>query len=410
MQIAVTAGSYPSEISWEVYDSDGGILASGSGAGNVAFCVAKPSSMPTSTPQPSLSLSPTPLPHPYDQLEERVSEAKNGDVIDLDDLLYGGEEGVISLDGRDPFIISNISLTLRSSKKATLDGRGGNGRILTVGYLGSLTIDGLVFLSGTVEDHATEYDDEIGSGTGQGGCVAAMFATSLDIVNTDFRNCTGKWGGGLYVKGTDLVTTVDRSTFEHMRVASSGGGIYSVWGYVRVTNTLFRDNQALWGAVLYGDDSTWFLGGNSYEDNLQGAGTTVWPKEPAQLYAPQRVDHDGSDCGKGTYGVCSQLDTVMSCEIGVCSECAVGKANELYGATSEAACVSCPEGNYSNILAADACEGPCQAGYFVTGEADGASDGFGVTVGGTHCVACPAGRITSAAGSSSCEACEVSER
>ena len=401
MQIVVTAGDYPSENTWEVYGKDGSVLASGAGAGTVAFCASKPSASPTSTPRPSNSFAPTELPHPYDQLTSRLRAAENGDIIDLDSLVYVEEEGLVTFDGRDPIIIGNVSVTLKSSKKATLNGQGANGRILTLGSGGSLTIDGLAIVGGTSNSDDDLDDDMTGRGTGQGGCVAAMYAKSLKIVNTDFRNCTGHWGAVIYTKYT--YTSVDKSTFEHLNAASSGGGIYAVWCEVHVTNTIFRDSIALWGAVLYGDDAIWYLGGNYYEDNYEVNGLS----EPGQIYSPQKIAHDGSDCDPGTYGNCTQLETVQSCHIGICYDCALGKALDAYGATSVTACASCPEGYYSNKLAATTCEGPCQAGFFVTTDPDDA-DGFGVTVGGTHCVACPAGRIASEAGSSSCVACEVS--
>ena len=64
----------------------------------------------------------------------------------------------------------------------------------------------------------------------------------------------------MYVKWT--TTTVDNCAFKQLRADNCGAGIYAVWSLVTVTDTLFSDLIATWGAVLYGDDATFELGGN----------------------------------------------------------------------------------------------------------------------------------------------------
>ena len=118
----------------------------------------------------------------------------------------------------------------------------------------------------------------------------------------------------------------------------------------------------------------------------------------------------GSTCDPGFYGNCtresaSPFDQCPSCVIGECMACPAGKVSGS-GAIDVDDCGACSAGRYVPHEGAAACEGPCPAGSFVTDQMDD-TDGFGVTVGGTHCLLCPAGRFSSEPGQGSCEACEL---
>ena len=98
--------------------------------------------------------------------------------------------------------------------------------------------------------------------------------------------------------------------------------------------------------------------------------------------------------------------TPASCEVDICIDCPAGTASAVPHLTSVDDCIFCAEGFFTHTNGSHSCNGPCGEGLYVTDNPTD-SDGFGVTVGGRFCVACPAGRVTSKAGSTSCDACPM---
>lgn len=94
-----------------------------------------------------------------------------------------------------------------------------------------------------------------------------------------------------------------------------------------------------------------------------------------------------------------------SCDVGVCTPCAAGKASTTVGATSSSTCVSCAEGTFATYSGSTSCVGS-PAGSYVTSNWT-SSDGIGVTVNGIFSKPCPAGRYSPTRLSASCMACKV---
>lgn len=141
-----------------------------------------------------------------------------------------------------------------------------------------------------------------------------------------------------------------------------------------------------------------------------------------------------SACVAGQYGDCTYLDDALdtySCELDTCYDwyepCPVsisvpefdslivlcyllcfspaGTYSKTVGALSLSECSSCPKGYFNNQTRATSCSQLCPSGSYVTDNTKEDSDGVGVSTGGLFCLPCPSGRITSAAGASSCTAC-----
>ena len=113
-----------------------------------------------------------------------------------------------------------------------------------------------------------------------------------------------------------------------------------------------------------------------------------------------------SNCGKGTYGKCTATADGLcwSCQQDVCLDCPTGRYGAVAGATSVDAGCSLMGSGWDTDVTGSPYGWKCPAGSYATNDAND-TDGFGVTVGATACVACPAGRYSAAAGSSSCDAC-----
>ena len=79
-----------------------------------------------------------------------------------------------------------------------------------------------------------------------------------------------------------------------------------------------------------------------------------------------------------------------------CSSCKAGKFSAATGATSEATCSQCPEGQWSSANSSGCTR--CAVGKFNKFKGKGSID---------YCLKCEAGSYTNAQGSATCEACEI---
>lgn len=126
------------------------------------------------------------------------------------------------------------SVTIMSSNGAALDGRGTNGQLLYVRSSATVTLDGLVFKSG--------------SSSGYGGCINAIQAT-LVVVSSSFQNCTASSGGGVYAILATLAFT--SSSFDGCVASNEGGGIKVDDSTLEVVSSSFLSCTAKSSHVSY---------------------------------------------------------------------------------------------------------------------------------------------------------------
>ena len=84
---------------------------------------------------------------------------------------------------------------------------------------------------------------------------------------------------------------------------------------------------------------------------------------------------------------------------------AAGKYSDTAGAVTDATCIDVPSGEFTSQPGSSLEDvGMAQQGYYATTSSDGTEDGFGVSIGATESLRCPAGRFTASSGAYSCEA------
>ena len=65
-------------------------------------------------------------------------------------------------------------------------------------------------------------------------------AQSLNIINSDFTDCTSRFGGAIAIQGGNL--NINNSNFKNNRAGFEGGAIFSSWSNVAIVNSTFSNN------------------------------------------------------------------------------------------------------------------------------------------------------------------------
>lgn len=85
--------------------------------------------------------------------------------------------------------------------------------------------------------------------TGDGGVIfidldsaSQKVAQSLNIINSDFTDCTSRFGGVIAIQGASL--NINNSNFKNNRAGFEGGVIFSSWSNVAIVNSTFSNNVA----------------------------------------------------------------------------------------------------------------------------------------------------------------------
>ena len=182
-----------------------------------------------------------------------------------------------------------------------------------------------------------------------------------------------------------------------------GGALLAERGQVIIDGAELRGNttEFFGGGIYMSPDSTVHLREIFFKNNVAEEDPETNDLSTSQLSCGI------SSCSAGSYGNCTVVEgpsPCASCVLGDCTACPPGRASRLDGATGPDECIACETGFFSELAAAHHCANMCDAGHYVTDHPDD-TDGFGVTVGGTHCNRCPAGRIAATEGQGSCEAC-----
>lgn len=212
-----------------------------------------------------------------------------------------------------------------------------------------------------------------------GGSFYFLGGELFEIENTSFHDSSSGStpGGTISVLTNDpryqTQLSINNSVITSSETSVLGGALYSFFSDVEITNLYINTEYvtSLLGDIVYN------MGGN-----LECL----------------------SSCIPGSFGDCEVVDECWSCVPGACTLCGAGKYLPLSGAVEEAQCLDCPEGRYTPHYGLTACS-VCKRGYYVTDDANDTS-GIGLYSGGTHCVACPAGKFANvSSGSTSCDEC-----
>jgi len=113
--------------------------------------------------------------------------------------------------------------------------------------------DGLSFINGaesSLEFCVVEY----GFSTSSGGGLYCETTPDLSISNCTFLNNQAAWGGGLFIKTSDI-DIIDSKIIENTGGSLGGGGIAFSWSTSNIINTLISENHASNGGGLTASDS-----------------------------------------------------------------------------------------------------------------------------------------------------------
>lgn len=218
-------------------------------------------------------------------LGKAIDDSNNGDKINLDN-------GVYTNNVTDIYLSKNLTITGKDPKSTVIDARK-QGRIFWVsrslilinltlinGYVGqqeyggavnnygNLTLvncivtsntgynGGAIFNGGTLTINNSIFFDNIA--TERGGAiyndydkVSSGGNANLTIINSNFTNNIGTWGGAIYDQNAVNLTIID-STFENnTATASSGGSIYTgPSDKILINNSKFINNNANVGGAI----------------------------------------------------------------------------------------------------------------------------------------------------------------
>lgn len=89
----------------------------------------------------------------------------------------------------------------------------------------------------------------LGGGDG-GGLSVEIAGTQVSLTDCIFRDNTARWGAAIYCDDVDLLD-IARSCFEANQATGSGGGLFVWGGTVNVEESLFQANQAAYGGAMY---------------------------------------------------------------------------------------------------------------------------------------------------------------
>ena len=135
-------------------DWNGEVKAKGDASGNSTgtVCMHGPTFSPTLSAAPTTTAAPTAQIQTYEELKAAV---ELGGTLWL--------SGTISFAGKDPLVIDGgLEVSLRSHAGATLDGAGGNGRVLTIKGGAAVKIDGITITGGEINSDDEFQDDATG--------------------------------------------------------------------------------------------------------------------------------------------------------------------------------------------------------------------------------------------------------
>lgn len=218
-------------------------------------------------------------------------------------------------------------------------------------------------------------------------------------------SCNNAGGGALHLSG-GMVAEARRCDFRHSQAVESAGGTLLVRssspldGAVTAVTlkdcTVAHSSATYFGSVAYNSLSEVYVE-SSFVDN-----TTLSSQQGVYFNSGGSYECLSS-CPAGTFGACQALDECFSCSPG-CEACPAGTANGLRGSVAAEACSDCASGRYSASAGLSECLDDCPAGYYVTDDAND-TDASGVTVGATHCLACPASTFAASAMATSCATC-----
>ena len=140
----------------------------------------------------------------------------------------------------------------------------------------------------TGNDGAIYYDMESGS---------KFLPTSLNIINTNFKNCKSRYGGAI----SDLGGTVNiaNCTFENNYAGFEGGAIYTSWSNLNISNTLLVNNKAQKNAgAIYFDKGMLTLSkskmtNNSIINEYENSGNVIYAYDADIDFSDSLFDNGG---------------------------------------------------------------------------------------------------------------------
>lgn len=84
-----------------------------------------------------------------------------------------------------------------------------------------------------------------------GGAIYSINCKNIQIINTNFINCTGRFGGSICLLSSKV--EIKNSTFKNNKAKYDGGAIYQMYGEITINNSKFLNNQASNGSGLFTD-------------------------------------------------------------------------------------------------------------------------------------------------------------
>jgi predicted outer membrane repeat protein len=181
---------------------------------------------------------PTPLPVPTTQTVVGTGTAasctdavlrsavKRGGLVTFD----CGGAATIRVTGEIPVTATTV---VDGGGVITLDGGGAN-RILVAQNGRTLSVRRLTFVNGA--------GAQTREATGPGGAVAGLYQSTVEVIDSQFRNNTAGYGGGAVAVHTDSRLTISGSTFTGNQ-SWYGGAVFSLLSPLTVVNSTFTGNS-----------------------------------------------------------------------------------------------------------------------------------------------------------------------
>ncbi len=172
------------------------------------------------------------------------------DLIRFSPDLFGTGPAVITLDGSNLTIVSDVVIEGPGADWLTIDA-GGDSRVFYVAPEADAFLSGLGITGGVANDgggisnggYLNLSDVGIfGNRAFDGGGGVYNFGT-LSVIDSTIDGNLAEYGGGVYHRSNGLLTLVN-SAVEKNTASSSGGGLFSYYGTAEIQSSLFSGNIA----------------------------------------------------------------------------------------------------------------------------------------------------------------------
>ena len=144
-----------------------------------------------------------------------------------------GGEATIRVTGEIPVTATTV---VDGGGAITLDG-GGVNRILVAQNGRTLSVRSLSFVNGAGAQTRAQ-------ATGGGGAVAGLYQSTIEVIDSTFRDNTAGYGGGAVAVATDSKLSISGSTFTGNQ-SWYGGAVFSLLSPLSVVNSTFTGNSTI---------------------------------------------------------------------------------------------------------------------------------------------------------------------